>query len=62
MWEKYIGSKIKVIQTDGWIKYGMCVGSENKFLLLKFKDNRVVSLSSDIIASVEPQGGASNEQ
>jgi len=61
MWEKYVGSKVKVIQADGWIKYGMCVGSEDKFLLLKFKDGRVVSLSSDIIVSVEPQGGDVDE-
>lgn len=57
MWEQYKGVKVKVVQVDGWIKYGLCVGSEGQFLSLRFDDGRVVSLSADIIVAVEPIGG-----
>lgn len=58
MFEELLGKHCRLIQRDGYAKYGIITTIDDQFIKLELDDGRVEYISFDTIASVvEYRGG-----
>jgi hypothetical protein len=51
-----IGKRVRVVQKDGFVKYGILAGYGPDFLKLQYKDNTLHVIATDKITSCDEQG------
>jgi hypothetical protein len=57
-WEQLLNKKIVVFKTDGFVKYGILRGIEEKFIVLEFADGAMWTVMRGDIADVKIDTGA----
>jgi hypothetical protein len=54
MFESFVGLKVKIMQTDGFIKYGVVLEASNEYILIQFDDGRKEFIArSNILSCTE---------
>lgn len=53
MLEKFLGKHVRIRKPDGWVVYAHVIDFDGKFVTLKYRDNREVVFSVDVISAIE---------
>lgn len=58
VFEVFLGKKIKILQKDGYMKYGVLLAIDNnQFLKIEFLDGRIEFINVEIVLSVSLNEG-----